>query len=102
MIDINLQPIPNQSLSIRLDDNLYDITVKETRGVMSLTLVRNDIAIVSGSRMLPNAPLIPYQYLEAGNFVMLCEDDEYPSYLQFGDSQSMVYLSDAEIEALRA
>jgi uncharacterized protein DUF6983 len=102
LIDINLQPIPNQSLSIRLDDNLYDITVKEARGVMSFTLVRNDIPIVSGLRMLPNAPLIPYRYLEAGNFVMLCDNEEYPFYTDFGDSQSLVYLSDAEIAVIRA
>jgi hypothetical protein len=87
---------------MRLGDSLYALTIKETRGVMALDVVRDDVPIVSGSRMLPNSPLIPYQYLEAGNFVMISEDDEYPYYTNFGDSQLLVYVTDAELETLRA
>lgn len=101
MIDINLTAIPNQSLTIKLEDSLYTITVKETRGVMSLDLLRDNEAVLLGSRMLPNSPLIPYRYLESGNFVMLCDGEEYPDYRLFGDTQSLVYVTVAELEALR-
>lgn len=69
---------------------------------MSLDLLRDNEPVLLGSRMLPNAPLIPYQYLEAGNFVMLCDGEDYPTYTAFGDTQSLVYVTDVELEALRA
>jgi hypothetical protein len=68
---------------------------------MALDVVRDDLPIVSGSRMLPNSPLIPYRYLESGNFVLITEGDEYPFYTKFGDSQTLVYVTDVELEALR-
>ena len=101
MIEINLTPVANQSVSIKLEDSLYTLVFKEARGIMSLDVVRDNEVVIQGSRMLPNAPLIPYQYLENGNFVMLCDDEEYPNYLLFGDTQTLVYVTTAELEALR-
>jgi hypothetical protein len=102
LIDINLTPIPNQSVSVKLEESLYTLVVKETRGVMSFDLIRDNVPVLLGSRMLPNSPLVPYRYLEAGNFVMVCDDDEYPDYRLFGDTQSLVYVTAAELEVLRA
>lgn len=101
MIDILLAAIPNQTVSIRLDDRMYSITVKETRGVMSVDILRDNEPILSGSRCVPMVPLITYRYLEAGNFVFLTENDEYPYYTEFGNTQSLVYVSPVELEALR-
>lgn len=69
---------------------------------MSIDVIRDNVPILLGSRMLPNAPLIPYRYLESGNFVMLCDGEEYPTYTSFSDTQSLVYVTVAELEALRA
>ena len=101
MIEINLTPVANQSVSIKLEDSLYTLTIKETRGVMSLNLIRDNEIILLGARIIPNAPLIPYRYLESGNFVMLCDSDEYPNYLLFGNTQTLVYVTIPELEALR-
>lgn len=101
MIDITLSAIPNQTVAIRLEDRQYSITVQETRGVMSATITRDDVLIVSGMRMVAGSPIIPYQYLENGNFVVITENDELPDYTLFGNTQSMVYVSTAELEALR-
>lgn len=68
---------------------------------MSLDLIRDNVTVMQGSRMLPDAPLIPYEYLENGNFVMLCDDEEYPNYSSFGNTQTLVYVTTAELEALR-
>lgn len=51
--------------------------------------------------MLPNSPLLPYRYLESGNFVMICDDELYPDYRLFNDTQTLVYVTTAELEALR-
>lgn len=96
MIDITLSAIPNQTVAIRLEDRQYSITVQETRGVMSATITRDDVLIVSGMRMVAGSPIIPYQYLENGNFVVITENDELPDYTLFGNTQSMVYVSTAE------
>lgn len=101
MIDIDLAAIPNQTVSIRLDDQLYKITVRETRGVMSVDIVRDDEELVMGARIVAGTPLLPYLYQEVGNFVLLTEDEEYPYYTKFGDSQNLVYVTPAEIATLR-
>jgi hypothetical protein len=101
VIDIALAAIPNQSLSIRLEDRLYNLTLWATRGVMSADIERDGVFIVRGARIVAGTPLIPYRYLESGNFVMLTENEEYPDYALFGISQSLVYVTIAELEALR-
>lgn len=101
MIDIDLAAIPNQTVSIRLDDRLYKITIRETRGVMAADITRDDEMVVQGARIVAGTPILPYLYQEEGNFVLLTEDEEYPYYSKFGDSQSLVYVTPAEIETLR-
>lgn len=102
MIEIALAVIPNQAFSIRLDNQVYDVTLKETDGVMSATIVRDGVTILSGTRVVAGTPLIPYEYLESGNFMLLTDDDDLPDYTKFGISQSLIYASQAELEALRA
>lgn len=102
MISITLAAIPNQAVSMRLEDNLYKLTLRETRGVMSVDISRDDETIVRGLRAVAGTALLPYRYLETGNFVILTEDGEYPDYTKFGISQELVYVTVAELEALRA
>jgi hypothetical protein len=101
MIDIDLAAIPNQTVSIRLDDQLYRITIRETRGVMSADIMRDDELLIQGARIVAGTPILPYVYQENGNFVLLTEDEEYPYYDKFGESQSLVYVTPAEIATLR-
>lgn len=99
---LNLDPIPNQSLSARLDNQRYDIVLKETRGVMSVDIARDDAQLVSGCRIVAGTPLLPYLYQEEGNFMLLTENGDLPDWTQFGSTQTLVYLSIAEIEAVLA
>lgn len=101
MIDINLNAIPNQSLSIQIDNDLYQITVKSTNGVMSCTIVRNDVTLVSNIRVVAGTPILAYKYLESGNFVLLTQNGDYPDYTKFGSSQALVFVSQSEIDELR-
>ena len=102
MINVPLDIIPNQSLEMRLDNNRYALTLKETNGCMSVTISRNDVEILSNSRCVAGAPLIPYAYLEAGNFAFITENDDLPYYTKFNSSQTLVYATIAELAALRA
>ena len=113
MIEIPLQAIPNQTLSVQLDNNQYDIVISAITSttadngtiaadvLMAVDIVRNNIPIVTGFRAVAGFPIIPYHYLENGNFSFLTMDDEYPDYRQFGITQSLIYASESELEAIR-
>ena len=102
MILIPLSAIPNQTFSIVLDSNQYDLSVYVATNIMAMDIIRNNIPIVLGMRMLPFYPIIPYLYLEDGNFVMSTDEQgNYPYYDQFGVTQQLVYLSQTELNSLR-
>lgn len=101
MIDIQLAPVANQQLTAQLDGVRYDITLKETRGCMSTTITADGVTLVSMSRVVAGTPLLPYPYQAKGNFVLLTEGDELPYFTAFGSTQTLVYVSPAEIEQLR-
>lgn len=102
MLEIPITNLPNQSFSIQLDNQFYDISIYLTNNVMSLDLIRANEIIVTGARMVAGTPLINYFYLENGNFVLLTANEEYPDYTQFGITQFLVFASEAELEAIRA
>jgi hypothetical protein len=102
MIEITLDAIPNQSLTIQLDNNFYEISIKETNGAMAATIFRNDVVIISGARIVAGIPLLPYPYQEDGNFLLLTANDDIPYYTQFGITQTLIYASQSELEAIRA
>ena len=98
---IVLNPIPNQSLIIRLDDVLYTIEIKETQGVMSASITRAGVKLISGSRIVAGMPLLKYEYLENGNFILITNNEEIPYYTRFGIDQFLIFVSQSEIEAIR-
>jgi hypothetical protein len=106
MINIPLQDIPNQSLSIQLKDNNVDIrlhTCASNAGTPSvtITITINENLIVNNVRIVPSTKLINYFYLENGNFYFLTENDDYPDYNLFGISQFLIFASTSELEAIR-
>lgn len=98
MRTIALDSVPNQELSVTLDGNRWDITLKECNGVMCCTLLLNDVLLLSGQRIVAGSPLIPYKYMQgSGNFWILTEDDDLPYYTEFNVDQQFVYASPGEI-----
>lgn len=97
---INLQAIPNQQISYQADNNFFILTFKEINGLMAADININQADILLGQRIVSNCPLIPYEYLENGNFVITTQNEEYPYYTQFGVTQYLIYASREEIDAL--
>lgn len=64
MINIPIQAIANQSLTIQLDNNNYDINIHDCDPVMAVTLSINNIIILTGIRAVAGFPIIPSAYLE--------------------------------------
>ena len=100
-IRINLQAVANQSLSIALDEQQYDLTIKETNGVMSVDFVRESITLQQGARAVAGTPLLPYRYQQNGNFIFITLNGELPYYTKFGISQSLIYASPSELVTFR-
>jgi hypothetical protein len=109
MMTIPITNIPNQTLSINLDGNIYDISISATNdigllqsGIVAFDVVINNVVIVTGMRALPDFPIIPSRYLENGNFLVSTMGDEYPDWRQFGITQSLIYVSQSELDTIRA
>jgi len=95
---IPLNPTPNQSLSIILDNDFYDITIKECRGIMACDIIRNNEILQTGIRIVSGYPLLPYLYQVKGNFFVLTNNGDYPYYLEFGSTQFLIYVNIEEVE----
>lgn len=101
MIDIGIATLANQALSIQLDERFYEIELREANGVMSATITRDGVTIVSNIRVTAGTPLLPYRYQEAGNFIMTTDGEAIPYWDQFNVTQFLVYLSADELAAYR-
>ena len=103
MQTINIAAIPNQSFSIQLESNFYFIELKEANGAMVISITRNSILLIENMICVIGTPLIPYEYLEDGNFFFTTDAvNSVPYYTAFGITQFLFYITQAEIASLRA
>lgn len=108
MIQIPIVNIPNQSLSINLDGNQYDIRItgcsdqSKGSGIVAFDIVRNGTIVITGARAVAGYPIIASKYLEDGNFLVETMNDEYPDWRQFGITQILIFASQSELETIRA
>lgn len=99
---VPLQPIASQSFTVTIGGNRWALRIIETQGVMCADVSLNSVPLVSAMRVLAGEPIIPYAYLELGNFVVVTLAEELPAYSGFGVSQFLVYLSAEELRAIPA
>lgn len=102
MQQIPINAIPNQELALQLDDVLFDIFLRYTQGVMSMTILINNILTIENLRVVAGQKVIPSLYEESGNFIFITQNFELPDYTKFGVSQILVYASVAELAVIRA
>lgn len=98
---VPLQSLANQQLAFIVDNNQWDITLKATNGVMSATILLNSVLLIENLRCVAGTYLLPAEYLESGNFVFTTLNGQLPDYTQFGTSQQLFYLTQAEMDAMR-
>lgn len=97
MLEVPLLPIANQTMTVDLDAGQFTLTIREATGVMVADVTLDGGVIVSGTRILAGEPIIPYAYLQQGNFVLFTLNDDLPYWDQFGEAQHLVYLTNAEM-----
>lgn len=98
---IPIQAIPNQTFNISLDNKIYGLSIKETNGVMSVSITRDNISVVSNLRAMAGSPLLPSEYEESGNFIFVTGSFQIPYYTKFNITQSLRYYSQSELEIFR-
>jgi len=98
---VPISAVPNQSFTITLDNNLFDITIRYTNGVMAISLTINGVDTIDNIRVVAGSPVIPSQYQEAGNFLFLTQNFQLPIYTQFNITQSLIYASASELATYR-
>lgn len=99
---IPISAVPNQKLSVVLDNNNWDVEIRQTNGVTSVSLTLNGSQVIQNVRAVAGMRLIPSRYEEAGNFVFVTANFQMPDYVLFNVSQSLIYASAAELALVRA
>jgi hypothetical protein len=92
-----ISAIPNQQLSVILNDNQWNITLRDTNGTMSVSLTRNSEIIVLNARAVAGMRILQSRYQEEGNFAIISNNQGIPDYTQFGVTQFLVYISPDEL-----
>lgn len=98
---VPLASVANQSFTLTLDNVRWSMRLNAGRGVMSADVNRGGAALLTGARVLAGEPIIPYDYLQTGNFIFVVNNEEMPDYQMFNVSQALVYLSAAEIAGVQ-
>lgn len=101
MITIPLAAVPNQTLSVQIGQVRWGLTLKDARGVMVADVERAGVVLLQAVRVVAHEPVIPYGYLEDGNFLLTTLNDDLPGWSKFGDSQELVYMTQTELDAIR-
>ena len=98
MKEIPLKQFPRQSLSVVLENSLYELSLKECNGIMAATVIRDGETIVNNRRVCAGTPIIPSRYLSDGNFFILTNGDDLPYYTGFESSNTFVFLTNEEMD----
>ena len=110
---VPIQAVPSQTTSyIDPDGNQWDITIKAVAVELddnnnpiaeqiAFSFTRNATVLIQGICAVSGYRIIPYDYLENGNFVLVTRAQQIPDYTQFGISQQLVFLTEAEIQSFR-
>lgn len=98
---VPLQAIPNQSFTVNLGGNVFDIELRAMKDIMTISMAINGAQKLRNARCVAGALVIPSRYLEAGNFLFLTLNGELPDYNKFTTTQQLVYFSEDDLAAYR-
>ncbi|MDY4368608.1 hypothetical protein SNR26_12890 [Pectobacterium brasiliense] len=98
-IKIPLEELSNQSLTIRLGDCRYTITLKTlTNELMAISIARDDVLLIQNQRAMPDSLVLPSHLASRyGNFMFTTTNDEYPYYTAFGAGHELYYVPASEL-----
>ncbi len=103
MQNIPIQAIPSQTFTY-IDSlaNTWDISIRNVSMQMAFSFSLNGTTLIQNVCAVAGYRIIPYDHLENGNFVLITQSYQVPDYTQFGITQSLLFLTQAEIDAMRS
>lgn len=94
---IELQKTPSQNFTVNLDEHNFELTLRDIGSAMLMDLNVDGKPLAYGLLVEPNQPVLPYPHLtEYGNFVLLQEGNDYPTWETIGVNSSLYYMTQAE------
>lgn len=102
MQTVPIQAIPVQTFTyIDPSNNIWDIGIRNVAEQMAFSFSRNGVVLIQNCCAVAGYRLVPYDYLEDGNFVLITQNYQIPDYTQFGTTQTLVFLEQSEIDVFR-
>lgn len=101
MKEIPLNTVEKQSLSVLIDGVLFELAFKLCNGIMAATIIRDGVTIVENRRVVAGVGIIPQGDREAGNFLILTNNDDLPYFSRFAATDVLVYANEEETIAFR-
>ncbi|MBS6552952.1 MAG: hypothetical protein KH321_03300 [Clostridium sp.] len=92
----------NQEFDIVIDEieNSIHILLQTVNDILLMSLFVNSEQIGQPFMCFPNQPVVPYPYMQkllGGNFIFETQDDNYPSYENFGSTCKLYFVTLDEI-----
>lgn len=101
MKEIPLNMVEKQSLSVLIDGVLFELAFKLCNGIMAATIIRDGVTVVENRRVVAGVGIIPQGDREAGNFLILTNNDDLPYFSRFAATDALIYANEEETTALR-
>lgn len=100
MLMIPIDTVPNQSLSVPINGDRWEIALKTTGHIMCADVTLNGEVLIQGMRLVAGSPIIPYEYLSPnGNFWFLTENELAPYWDRFNVDQQLAWIDAGEFDA---
>ena len=87
---------PNQTFFIVLDSVNYEISLQTSLDLLFITIVADEETLCTSVAVCNNKPILYDFQKRGGQFYMICDNEDYPSYDKLGESVNLIYVSDSE------
>jgi len=96
MLEIPLQKLPRQQLSVTIDGNRWDLRLVTVGNGMAIDITLNEQVLIQGLRVPASQRLLPYRYMQeraGGNFAFYSANDntEIPWWENFGVTCGLIW-----------
>lgn len=91
---VTVEPIPNQALTVVLDDAFWELRLVTCKGALAVSIKRNNETLVDGARAVAGELIIQQKGRSRfGNFAILTNNGDLVDYSQFGVSQFLAFIT---------
>lgn len=102
MLLVPLQQIPNQEFNIILNGREYRIILRTIQSLTYMSCWVDGEILFYNQLCVPNNWVNVYDYISVnGKFWFKCLDDDYPTFTQFGITQTLLFYTKDEVQEIK-